>query len=351
MRRTAALLILLLSCLCAACAPDADLVVYCALDQEHSESLIRRFEAETGLVVDPQFDTEATKTIGLVGRIREEHNRVRCDVFWNNEIANTVALAEEGLLQPYDSPSAADIPAEYRDPESLWTGFAARARVFIVNTELVGPEERAAIHGMADLLDPRWAGKVGMARPLTGTTLTHMAALYDVIGAEQAEEYLTSVKAANQRGELDLTSGNATLMRKVREGALAWGWTDTDDYYVAKDGGYPVDVIYPDQPSHDGGDHPDALGTMVIPNTICLLTDAPHADAGKRFIDWVLRKEVEAELAASRTMQIPVRPSVPRPAHVPEFGPGARKAMQVDFRAVGAALPDRQQHLKELFVE
>jgi iron(III) transport system substrate-binding protein len=331
-----------------ACGPTPDLVVYCALDQEHSEELIRRFEDETGLVVRAEFDTEATKTIGLVGRIRAERNRVRCDVFWNNEIANTVALAEDGLLAPYDSPSAADIPAAFRDSEHRWTGFAARARVFIVNTELVSPADLASIRGMWDLLEPRWAGKVGMARPLTGTTLTHMTALYGVLGDERAEEYLTRIKAANGRGELDLTGGNALLARKVRDGVLAWGWTDTDDYFVAQDAGYPVAVIYPDQPT---AEEPDAPGTLVIPNTVCLLAGAPHADAGKRFIDWVLGGAIEADLAASRTMQIPVRASVPRPDYVPRFGPGQRKAMDVDFRAAGKALPARQQHLKELFVE
>ena len=188
-----------------------------------------------------------------------------------------------------------------------------------------------------------------MARPLTGTTLTHMTALYDVIGEAEAERYLTEVKAANERGELDLTSGNATLMKKVRDGVLAWGWTDTDDYYVALDGGYPVDVIYPDQPTGDGD--ADALGTMVIPNALCLMAGAPNPDAGRRFIDWVLRPEIEADLAESRTMQIPVRADVPRPAHVPNFGPGGRKAMQVDFVQAGKSLPERQQRLKELFVE
>lgn len=322
-----------------------DLVVYCALDQIHAEDLIRRFEAETGLNVRVEFDSEANKTIGLVGKLREEQGRTRCDVFWNNEIAHTVALSDEGLLAPYDSPSAATIPEAFRDPERRWTGFAARARVFIVNTQLADP---AQVRTMADLLAPQWKGKVGMARPLTGTTLTHMVALYGVLGEARAEQYLTAVKAANQRGELDLTAGNAMVMRKVRDGELAWGWTDTDDYYVAKEGGYPVDVVYPDQVGVDGA---PPLGTLVIPNTLALLAGAPHPEAGKRFIDWVLSPAVEAELAASRTMQIPVRPEVPRPAHVPRFGEGGLKAMQVDFRAVGADMPARQQHLKELFVE
>lgn len=320
---------------------EPDLVVYCALDQVHSEDLIREFARESGLDVRVEFDTEATKTVGLVGRIREESSRTRCDVFWNNEIANTVALASEGLLQPYDSPAASEIPETFRDPERRWTGFAARARVFIVNTDLMDPSE---VDSMDDLLDPKWAGKVGMARPLTGTTLTHMTALFQMLGEEAARGYLTEVKAANDRGELDLTSGNATLMKKVRDGVLHWGWTDTDDYYVAKSDDYPVAVVYPDQGEGE-------LGTMVIPNTVALLAGAPHPEAAKAFIDWALSKEVEAELAASRTMQIPVRADVPRPEHVPNFGPDGYRAMDVDFQGVGEELVERHTWLKETFVE
>ena len=72
-------------------------------------------------------------------RIIAEADRPRCDVFWNNEIAHTVSLAGDGLLASYASPSAEGIPAEFRDPQDRWTGFAARARVFIVNTELADP--------------------------------------------------------------------------------------------------------------------------------------------------------------------------------------------------------------------
>jgi len=109
------------------CGEEPDVVIYCALDQVDSEPILREFEERTGLKVLAEFDVEAHKTVGLVRRIREERDRTRCDVFWNNEIAHTVSLARDGLLAEYDSPSAAGIPENFRDPERRWTGFAARA--------------------------------------------------------------------------------------------------------------------------------------------------------------------------------------------------------------------------------
>ncbi|MEX1024090.1 MAG: extracellular solute-binding protein [Planctomycetota bacterium] len=323
--------------LLAACGPEPDLVVYVAHDQVHAEPLLRQFERETGLTVDVAYDTETNKTIGHVNRIRAEEDRVRCDVFWNNEVGHTVALANEGRLASYASPNASGIPATFRDPESRWFGFGARARVFIVNTNEVDPAE---IQTMWDLVDPRWEGRVGMARPLTGTTLTHMAALFDVMGEAEALRYLEEIKSRNERGLLDLTSGNATLMRKVRDGALAFGWTDTDDFNVALQEGFPVALVTPDQ----GG-----IGTMLIPNTIMILKGAPHRANAERFVDWVLREEFEATLAESRSAQIPVRASVPRPEHVVDTG--AIRVMDVDYEAVGSALPARQELLQEMFLD
>lgn len=329
--RTISLLALALA---PACAEEPDVTIYCALDQVHSEPLLRRFEAETGLRVRMEFDVEAHKTVGLVERIRAERARPRCDVFWNNEIANTVALADEGLLASYDSPSAADIPESFRDPQRRWTGFAARARVFIVNTDLV--PDPSVLTGMQDLLAPRWAGRVVMAAPLTGTTLTHFAALWDVLGEEAVLDYLESARDAG----VHIVKGNGHVMRLVRDGQMAWGWTDTDDYNVAREGGYPVTVVYPDQ----GG-----LGTMVIPNTVAILADAPHPKAARRLVDWILSEDVEAELAAGRSAQIPVRASVPHPATVrslDEFD-----VMKVDFTATGKEIGARLERFKEIFTE
>jgi len=334
----------LLSATLGACGGSPDLVVYVSLDQIFSQELIKEFERETGLTVRAEYDTEANKTVGLVRRIIEEAGRARCDVYWNNEVAQTVRLAQQGLLQAYDSPSAADIPDLFRDPEGRWTGFAARARCLIVNTDLVS--DPSEIKGMWDLLDPRWAGRVGIARPLTGTTLTHATALYDVLGEEEAERYLQAIAEGSVTDEppVNVVASNGQLMRLVASGELAWGWTDTDDYNVALDKGDPVAIVYPDQEPAEGAEKP--LGTLLIPNTVCIIRDAPHLDAARRFVDWVLSREIEEKLAFSRSAQIPVRADVPRPDHVrSDFA-----VMQVSYTSIGTQIAGRAAHLKEMFL-
>jgi iron(III) transport system substrate-binding protein len=334
--RVVALLLPLALALAPACAKQPDVVLYCALDQVFSEELVREFERETGLTVRAEFDVEAQKTVGLVTRLREERARPRCDVFWNNEIAHTVALAEDGLFAAYDSPAAADIPERYRDPQRRWTGFAARARVFIVNTELADP---SAMHGFDDLLDRRWKGKVCMARPLTGTTLTHLTALYVAWGEERVRAWLE--RATAEDSPLSFVQSNGQVMRLVREGQMAWGLTDTDDLRVAESMGFPVVAVYPDQGAA-------GQGTFLIPNSVALLAAAPHPEAGRRLVDFLLSRRVEERLAASDSAQIPLRTDVPRPAHVAD--PATLKVLEVDWSAVARELGPRTRELSERFV-
>jgi iron(III) transport system substrate-binding protein len=326
--------------LCASsCAREPDVTLYCSLDQLFSEDLVRQFERRTGLAVRVEFDVENAKTVGLVRRIREERSRPRCDVFWNNELAHTVALAEDGLLAAYDSPSAQDIPEAFRDRERRWTAFAARARVFIVNTELADP---ARIRGFEDLYDPQWRGKVAMARPLTGTTLTHVTALYAAQGESGGDAILDQLEAAG----VNFVQSNGQVMRLVREGQMAFGLTDTDDFNVARLGGFPVAQVYPDQ---QDASHPDAPGTLLIPNSVALLANAPHADNGKKLIDFILSTEVEAALAKAEGAQIPVRADVARPEHVKAAS--ELTLMAVDWLAVGRDISARLEKLEARFLK
>lgn len=134
-----------------------EVIVYTALDSEFSEPIFADFEASTGIKVLPKFDTESTKTVGLARALLAERDRPRCDVFWNNEILNTIRLQQQGLIEAYPSPAAESYPPAYRSDDGAWHGFAARARVLIVNTALVSE---------ADARDRSrtWASPSGVAR-------------------------------------------------------------------------------------------------------------------------------------------------------------------------------------------
>lgn len=318
----------------AACSPAPDLVVYCSLDQEFSEPLIAAFERETGLRVDAQFDVERNKTVGMVQRLIAERAHPRADVFWNNEIAQTIRLKELGLTEPFAPPSAALLPAEFRDPDAHWHGFAARARVILYRTDRPGGHPRR----FDEMLAPEFAARGGLAKPLTGTTLTHFAVLAAARGAPAASDWIRRAEAAGLRWG----SGNADVMRAVARGDFDWGLTDTDDAAVAVAGGHPVAIEYLEQ---DG----PGSGTVLIPNTVCVARGAPHRAAAERFVSWLLRPETEAALAAADSRQIPLMAGARAPEGVGL--PGRDFAIHpVDWPAVAATLEDREKEFRAILV-
>lgn len=76
-------------------------MAYTALDQVFSEEILQEFEKRTGIGVKPVYDTEATKTVGLVNRILAEQDNPQCDVFWINEIVRSSRLNRRGVLSAY----------------------------------------------------------------------------------------------------------------------------------------------------------------------------------------------------------------------------------------------------------
>ncbi|MED5330579.1 MAG: extracellular solute-binding protein [Planctomycetota bacterium] len=318
---------------------SADVVLYVALDRAHSAPIVTAFEKATGLRVDAHYDVEATKSVGLRRRIQAEAKRPVCDVFWNNEVVQTVLLAEDGMLAPYVSPMASDIPPSLKDAGGLWTGFAARARVIILNTEK-RPDPSQWPAGMADFLDPANRGLCGMARPLTGTTAAHAAYLIHRNGKEALFQLLEGLRD----NEVRFGPGNAHLMRLVRgeeEPEFHFGWTDTDDYQVAEEEDFPVTRILP-------GQQPGGEGLLVIPNTVALIKNAPHPEEAQKLIDFLLSPEVEERLAAGPSVQIPVRDNIPRPGHVLDLS--TVKVAEVDWKAAGQAYRKHQDELEAFFI-
>jgi iron(III) transport system substrate-binding protein len=247
-------------------------------------------------------------------------------VFWNNELAHTVRLAQKGLLDSYVSPSAKGIPANYRDADGRWTGFAARARIFIVNKDRI-KDPADYPRSLWDLTNPKWKGRCAIARPLTGTTLTHFTALRIHMGKERFDEFLKGLHA----NEVKFLQSNGATMRQTATGRVDFALTDTDDFHVALTKGHPVAAVFPDQCESE-------MGAMLIPNSVAIMKDCRHPETARRLVDFILSEEVEALLAAAKSAQIPLRSSVRGPAEPSILPVGEFKQMAWDPAATAADL-------------
>ena len=314
-------------------APLRQVVIYTALDELYSRPILDGFEARSGIKVVAVYDSESSKTTGLVNRLIAEQERPRADVFWNNEVAQTIVLQEKGVLAAYQAPARDAIPEQYRDADGYWTGFAARGRVIIYNTELVDTPPDS----IEDLLDPQWKGRAAIAKPLFGTTATHGAALFALWGEERTKAFFAGLK----ENEIAVLPGNATVRDLVARGEYAWGLTDTDDANGGVLDGFPVKWLYPDQ-----GEGQD--GTLILPNTLALIKGGPNSEDAKKLIDFLLTQEIESRLARSRSMQIPLRTDTIPTRHLPS-AKGIR-TYPVSFEAIAGQMDTSMRYMQEEFL-
>ncbi|MDZ4689556.1 MAG: substrate-binding domain-containing protein [Planctomycetaceae bacterium] len=263
------------------------LVVYCAHDAVYSEEVLREFERQTGLPLDIRFDTEATKSLGLVQLIERERQQPRCDVFWNNELLGTLDLQKQGLLLPYQGDGWQRMPEQFRDADGHWVGFGARMRVWIVNTTAMSADESSV--GWALALE---ASRVAMAQPMFGTTLTHYAVMCDQLGLPTLQELHRELR---RRG-LREVPGNGLVKDLVVAGTCDCGWTDTDDTFLALDAGAPIAML----PIEVDGK------TIVIPNTVAIIRGTQRETDARRLVDFLASRETELRLARSSARQIPL---------------------------------------------
>jgi iron(III) transport system substrate-binding protein len=315
---------------CRGCAESGNrVVVYTSVDQVFSEPIFRHCEEQIGLDVQAVFDTEETKSTGVLNRLIAEARHPQADVFWSGDPVRPFLLVSRNLVQPYQSAAANGLPERFRASDGTWTGFAARARVFLVNSQLVAEDEMP--QSIQALADPRWRSRAAIANPLFGTTTMHVAALFAAWGDDKARAFLESLK----KNDVRIASSNGEVKRLVVSGEVAFGLTDTDDAHQAVEAGAPVRVVYPDQ---------DALGTLFMPTSVVLMKGGPNPDRGQRLIDCLLSTEVEKRMAASAA-HMPLRPGVKTPPQVRSAS--ELTAMAVDYASVGVVMERIQPWLRQ----
>ena len=311
------------------------IVVYTALDREFSEPIFDDFTSETGIKIRAKYDTEANKSVALANLIIAEKERPRCNVLWNNEIIHTLRLQKEGLLAVYKSEQRDSYDPQFYDSNGHWHGFAARARVLLVNKKLVAKQDFP--NSIYDLADPKWKGRAAIAKPLFGTTASHATCLFTTLGEDNASQLFSQIKA-NAR----VFAGNKQVAQAVASGVVDFGLTDTDDAMIEIENGHPVEIVYPDQETNQ-------MGTLFIPNTLAIIKGSSSGnEQAKRLVDFLLSAKTEAKLAAGRSAQIPLNSQ--SIAKVRVQTPRTIRPMKVNFNDAASAWKQVSKHLRKQFM-
>ncbi len=304
-------------------------VVYTTVDQIFSEPVLKEFESGTGITVKVVYDTEETKSTGVLNRLIAEKDNPQCDVFWSGDPVRTIILKNRGITTPFQSQVANDIDMVFKDPDYHWTGFSARARVLIYNKNLLAAAD--VPRSIFDLTKEQYSGKVAIANPLFGTTTFHIAAIFTAVGDEKAKQFLADLKS----NAVVIATSNGDVKKRVVQGEIACGLTDTDDAWEAIKEGANVGIVFLDQ---------QGIGSLIMPNTVSLINNSPHPANAKKLMDYLLSKETEAKLAKS-CAQMPLHKGVEIPGNIPSLDNII--PMKIDYDKTAKKLEEIQYYLKE----
>jgi len=303
---------------CGTGARGTRVVGYISADDVLAREVLAACARATGVEVDAVYDTEATKTTALENRIRAERDRPRADFFWSSEGFAAVRLAADGLLAELPEPLWSAWPEAHRDGARRWLAFAARARVVVARKASAASASSASsvsspapIAQWSDLAasDRKVAGSgaaqsisIAIADPRFGTTNGHLAALEQAWGAAALDAWLDGLRA---NGVRVLPGGNAATVDAVAGGECTYGLTDSDDALAAIERGLPLEMFVPRTlaAGSAGG------GTMLTPNTVSLIANAPgNRAAAEKVVAWLVSPECEELIARSPSRNLPLGP-------------------------------------------
>jgi iron(III) transport system substrate-binding protein len=143
---------------------EGKLLVYSGRTVEQIQQIIQAFEAKyPGIKVD-HFRADLSQ---VIQRYETEAGagRPSADVLDLVE-RRSQALAQKGLSTPYTSPHLKDYAKDLIAPDGQWTNYAMNLVSFAWNTNKVKPGEEPKT--LDDLLDPKWAGRMGFQDPVQG---------------------------------------------------------------------------------------------------------------------------------------------------------------------------------------
>jgi 2-aminoethylphosphonate transport system substrate-binding protein len=314
--------------LAAAPAPAGDVVTIYSADGLHDgtpnwyQTQFDAFTKATGINV--QY-VEGGSGV-MVERIAKEASNPQADVLVTLPPFIQKAAAD-GELQPYKAPGSEQVAADLKDPAGNFIALVNNYANFIYDAATLREQPKT----FNDLLDPQYKGKIQYSTPgQAGDGTAVMIEVFHAFGSKDAGfDYLKKLQA-NNVGPSASTGKLAALVNKG-ELSVANGDMQMNSSQMAQDPN--LRIFFPAGP--DG-----KRSTIPLPYFAGLVKGAPHAEAGKKLIDFLLSKEAQSTVS-SLALGLPVRKDV-----VPTDA--AYKNFDKMLNGVTVWTPDWQSVLKDL---
>ncbi len=252
---------------------EGKLAWYTSVDLPVAQRIARAFEAKFPGVAVRVERTGGERIFQRIGQ-EKASNIAGCDVVQSSDAAHFIVWKRDGMLAPVlPEDVAKHFPAEHKDPDGLFASWRIWLCVIAYNTNLVKREE--APKSFADLLDPKWAGKMVKAHPgYSGTIMTATFQMARDLGWEYFE------KLAKQRIMQVQSASDPPKKLALGERAVM---VDGTDYvsFLLKAKGDPIEVVYATE------------GSPLIVGPSAVMKNAPNPNAARLFHTWSFSAEAQ----------------------------------------------------------
>ncbi len=252
---------------------EGKVVWYTSVDLPLAEKVAKSFEAKfPGIAVR----VERSGAERVFQRIGQEYasNIHAVDVANSSDAAHFIVWKKQNLLEAYLPDDVAKFyPAEHKDPDGTFASFRVWVCIIAYNTNLVKKEE--APKSFADLLDPKWKGKIVKAHPgYSGTIMTATYQMQRDLGWGFFE------KLAAQNIMQVQSSADPPKRLALGERAVMADGNEYNIFQIKEKGG-PVEPVYATE------------GSPLIVGPTGMFKAAPNPNAAKLFCNYSFTPECQ----------------------------------------------------------
>jgi iron(III) transport system substrate-binding protein len=302
---------------------EGTVVFYTSIELVTAEKIGEAFEkAYPGVKVQ----VERNGAERIFQRLAQERgaNIHSADVVEASDMTALFAWKSKGWLAPFVPTDVTRWPADQRDPDGCFATERFTLSPILYNTKLIKPEE--APKSFADLLDPKWSGKLVKAHP--GYSGTIMTVTFE-ISRDLGWDYLQKL---GQQHVMQVQSA-ADPPKKVAQGERPVA-ADGGEYVPLQmiSQGAPLAIVYPTE------------GTPSIPGGAGVMIDAPHPNAARLFDLFLFSKDGQ-ELFVSLARIRSFHPDVPAPE-------GAKPLSEIKILPADPAAQEKKvEEIKQKYAE
>jgi len=264
---------------------EGRLVLYTGMESDEASLFTKEF-AKKYPFIKPDIFRASGEKVQARFLVEQRANTHLADIF-QTSIVQVYQLKNAGMLARYVSEEASAYAEGFKDAQGYWTAFYQIPYVIGFNTHMVAPKDAPASY--EDLLNPKWKGLIS----LETEEYQWFYHLVQILGRDKGLDFMRKFAAQS----LQMRKGHTLLAQLVAAGESAIATVVYSNRVERmKASGAPIDWVRFKGP------------TITAINALGIPEKAPHRNAARLFVDFVLSREGQSLLRGLR--RIPARPDV-----------------------------------------